>query len=337
MNKRAFSIIALSLFALALAFSCAREEDESDDAIQQRILDAYVKQNYPNAHISSTGLVVIEKEEGNGPKAIQKKWGAYISYTKQGLDGTYAEYNIGEVATMLGKYSNTEYYGPKLYLFGVGATIKGLEEALMGLREGGHAKIILPPWLSEYEEQNIYGVVQSSGQRLNAINYIYDLKVGKVIDSIVRFEIDTLESYRDKYYPDVDSVITGFYFKKLKPVAAEVDTIGNEKSANVWYVGRLLDGYVFDTNIADTAKKYGIWSSSGTYTALSVTYSETYATMAENNSLVQGFTRALKRMKYGEEAVTFFSSDYGYGYSGSGTIGAYQPLCFYLKLDENDE
>ncbi|MDD7071877.1 MAG: FKBP-type peptidyl-prolyl cis-trans isomerase [Candidatus Egerieousia sp.] len=334
MNKRLFSIVALLALAAAVALSCAREEDESEDSIQKRILDAYVLTNCPGAHVSQTGLVILNKEEGTGPKAIQKRWGAYISYSKQGLDGVYAEYNMGEIATMLGQYSKTEYYGPTLYLFGVGNTIQGLEETLIGMREGGRATVIIPPWLSGYETVNINGIVQSNGQRVNAVNFIYDLKVGKVIDSIVRFEIDTLESYRDRFYPGVDSVAQGFYFKRLKTV--EGDTIKSEESVNVWYVGRLLDGFVFDTNIADTAKKYGIYSSSGTYTALSVTYGDTYATMAESNSLVSGFTRALKKMRYGEEGVTFFSSDFGYGYQGSGTIGMYQPLCFYLKLEDEE-
>ena len=58
--------------------------------------------------------------------------------------------------------------------------------------------------------------------------------------------------------------------------------------------------------------------------------------MAESNSLVSCFTSALKKMRYGEEGVTFFSSDFGYGYQGSGTIGMYQPLCFYLKLEDEE-
>ena len=42
--------------------------------------------------------------------------------------------------------------------------------------------------------------------------------------------------------------------------------------------------------------------------------------------------------RYGERAVTFFNSDWGYKASGSGdNIGAYEPLFFYLYIEPNDK
>jgi FKBP-type peptidyl-prolyl cis-trans isomerase len=42
-------------------------------------------------------------------------------------------------------------------------------------------------------------------------------------------------------------------------------------------------------------------------------------------------------MKEGEEAVVFFSSDYGYGYSTSGEIQPYSMLRFYIKVEHIGE
>ena len=54
-----------------------------------------------------------------------------------------------------------------------------------------------------------------------------------------------------------------------------------------------------------------------------------------NNSLVDGFARAISEFKYGEEGVAFFSSSHGYKAEGSGkTIPAYSPLVFYIKTQD---
>jgi FKBP-type peptidyl-prolyl cis-trans isomerase len=49
--------------------------------------------------------------------------------------------------------------------------------------------------------------------------------------------------------------------------------------------------------------------------------------------VVQGFAYALKQMKAGEEAVVFFSSDYGYQATTSGQIQPYSMLRFYIKVE----
>jgi FKBP-type peptidyl-prolyl cis-trans isomerase len=48
--------------------------------------------------------------------------------------------------------------------------------------------------------------------------------------------------------------------------------------------------------------------------------------------VVQGFAYALKKMKEGEEAVVFFSSDYGYQATTSGQIQPYSMLRFDIKV-----
>ena len=59
-----------------------------------------------------------------------------------------------------------------------------------------------------------------------------------------------------------------------------------------------MDGFVFDTNIADTARKYHIYdnSSSSKYDSLVVSLK------SEDTSVVRGFYEAIKGMRYGETA-----------------------------------
>ena len=106
------------------------------------------------------------------------------------------------------------------------------------------------------------------------------------------------------------------------------------------YVGRRLDGVVFDTNIADTAKFYGIYDSGTTYGPTLINWGDTYDDLTMTSSetdIISGFKFALFYMKPYEAGTTIFHSQYGYSYSGSGnTIPSYSPLQFDLYLTDED-
>ena len=151
------------------------------------------------------------------------------------------------------------------------------------------------------------------------------------VDTKSIMQQDTMKAYANTHYPGLDTLKSNFYFKKLHD-GGRTDTLTNE-SIKVRYVGRLLDGWVFDTNIADTAKKYGIYDVTNEYAALDVMYAEELDRMVEDNSLVKGFCMALMEMNYGDKAFTMFYSEYGYSSSGSDQIGPYQPLIFWLYVE----
>ncbi|MDD4491555.1 MAG: FKBP-type peptidyl-prolyl cis-trans isomerase, partial [Bacteroidales bacterium] len=95
------------------------------------------------------------------------------------------------------------------------------------------------------------------------------------------------------------------------------------------YVGKLLDGFVFDTNIEDTARKYNIYDATKKYAPLDLTAH--IETETGDGKVIRGMARSILKMKYGEKAITFFSSDYGYG-STEQSFGVYQPLFFYIEV-----
>ena len=314
-NMRYF-VIALSAFMFFA--SCAKDEDVSTREIQQKILEAYIQQNYPEATQTKSGLVIISQE----PE----------------LDGTYLATTYRNVAEQLGTYSADVYYGPELMTLGYGSTITGLAEALKMMNRGSRMTVIVPPWLSNYDSDydSYYG--SSVETQTQSMSVIYELELGDVVDNITEFQIDSLESYRDIYYPGVDSTAYGYYFKKLEGTVT--DTVEAEQVVKVYYVGRLLDGYIFDTNIADTAKKYRIYDENATYEPLEVTMKSTYTAMtstgtsdSSTESYVEGFARAIKSMTYGDRAVTFFQSSLGYGETGTMSSGVGVPDYAMLKFD----
>jgi FKBP-type peptidyl-prolyl cis-trans isomerases 1 len=240
------------------------------------------------------------------------------------LAGVYKETTNEELSKVLGTYSNSTYYGPKLFEIGYGTTYSGLEELFIGMKEGGKATAIIPPWLTTKYYSNNWTETN---------NFICEVEVVDVIKDMVEYQADTMKRYAQTHYPGLDTTSSGFYFKELKDVSKDTLKSG---SVSVYYVGKLLNGFVFDTNIADTAKKYKIYNSSSSYTPLSVTIDEDLKTMTNNNNLVEGFCKAIQKMSYGDEAFTMFSSDYGYAANGNGQIGPYQPLIFWLYIEPND-
>ena len=339
---RNIRLYVAALLCGILFFSCAKERSESNDSIQRRILEAYLDVNYPNKNyeITQSGLVVLSHKEGKGNTPVNGK-AAYIRYSVKSLDGNYEKTTIKNLAETLGVYSAAEYYGPVLAEIGYGKISKGVHEAICMMKEGGSITVIVPPYLSSYDySKGMYGGVSIDETPPSTSNEIYEIELEHAITDIFKFQKDSLASFASINYPGLDSTVTGYYFKKLSGTVK--DTIEKGTKANVWYVGKLLDGFVFDTNIADTAKKYGLYDASKTYDALSVDYESTYEDMSSENDesgngYVTGFARALKSMTYGDHAVTFFWSHMGYKDKESGSIPAYSMLFFDLYVEEEEE
>lgn len=361
---KSLKYIIMAAFAGLLVFSCAKEENESNASVQKRILKAWLEVNYPNKNytVTKSGLVILDKQDGDG-LSPENEQAAYLKYSVKDLGGNYQSTMFKSVAETLGTYSQANYYGPQLSTLGYGDITEGMNEALQMMSKGAKMTIIIPPALSKYDNpenyDNGYGYGYSTEKTESAsTNLIYEIEMFDVVSNLQRYQLDSLQSFRDIYYPGLDSTANMFYFKKLEGTAT--DTIEDGKTANVWYVGRLLDGYVFDTNIEDTAKKYGLYTSGGSYEALSVTYEEKYEDMAsgvgtinvagsssssssddEGGSYVPGFAKALKCMKFGDHAITFFGSGWGYGSTGTISNGAgipsYSMLFFELYVEEPED
>ena len=95
----------------------------------------------------------------------------------------------------------------------------------------------------------------------------------------------------------------------------DADSVGMEGTANIWYIGRFLDGFIFDTNIDEVKELvYGEVASEGS--ALSYTPEE------DQTSLISAFYYTIPNLCYGQwaEFVTISSLAYGAtGRSGSTT------------------
>ncbi|MDD2642104.1 MAG: FKBP-type peptidyl-prolyl cis-trans isomerase [Bacteroidales bacterium] len=323
--------------------SCAENTTESLKDIHEKILAAHVKTiHHDTLQKTESGLYYTILKAGHGASTTDSSC-VFIRETVYDLNYNITESTDENISRQLGTFSYEDAYIPLLWYMGNSAIMMGLEEMLLQMREGDVRRIWLPYWLSAYYED---------GTSQNSSTQVYDLELVKVVNDIDKYQIDTLESFRDRFYPGLDSLERGFY--KMTIVPGTGDSLEYGTTVSAYYVGKFLDGHVFDTNVADTAVKYRIYDSSGEYSLLDVTLpdeddEDSDDTSTEDGSVVEGFSKCMLNMKYGEVAICFFHSDYGYGYSGdsdssvSGTypgggIPAYMPLFFwiYVPLDEDD-
>ncbi len=87
------------------------------------------------------------------------------------------------------------------------------------------------------------------------------------------------------------------------------DSIKMKGTAKVWYIGRFLDGFIFDTNIDEVKELiYGEESTGGT--AISITPEE------DKDSYVNSWYYAIPQLRFGQWAAVVGTSSYNYGAKG---------------------
>lgn len=314
--------------AAVLAVSCAEERSESAESVQDRILKAYVEKYYPDAVRSESGLYFLEQSEGTGRTPEDTSY-VLVEYSITYLDGTYSAYTSETIAQQLGTYTHSGYYDPRIW--SLRDNTPGIVEILTGMQEGGSVKAIIPAILLDQESG--LEITQGDGSSL-----IYDIHLLQVIDNIDEYEIGEVESYLQTNFPGIqDSTDYGFYFSILDR-GNSTDTLENEDYTSYRYIGRYLNGTVFDTNIEDTARKYRIYNGdASSYSSSSFQFYDEESDAVENNSLVEGFSKALWRMGFGDRAVVIFISELGYEDAGSGKIPGFVPLRFDIWVEENED
>lgn len=320
------------LLAAVMTVSCAVDPAEENYYSQDRVMKAWMNQNYPGISVyGDTGAYLIDMERGEGVSVADSAY-VCVHYTKRTLDGTISSTNVQELAEQLGEYSPSYWYGGNTWRVDQGYLPAGLEKALKSMRAGGRLKMAIPASASEHD----YSLYDPFKQNPETSNLVIELTLDTVIANIYDYQEKAMREWFSKNYRIADTLKEHQYFKKLEEHTADSDTVSEGASVSVRYVGRLMNGQVFDTNIEDTAKFYRIWSSSGNYNALTISYyKQNTEQYSQNNSVVTGFGQAVLEMNYDEKAVTLFGSQLGYGDSGSNpAIPEYSPLIFWLWIEK---
>ena len=329
------TLLVSLLLTASLTISCAVEPDEDSDIVYDHVMAAWMRVNYPAVNPYGThGAYVLQMDKGDGVSIGDSAY-VRVHYTKSTLDGTIVDTNDEDIAKQMGNYAVSSNYAGNTWRLTQGYVPDALEEVIRSMRSGGRATIALPKSASSHDAA-MYDAFTSK-EEVN--NYIFDLAIDTVINDIISYQDKEMQEWFRTHYNSQATIADHLYFKKLVEKTADSDTITEGASINVRYIGRRMDGQVFDTNIADTAKFYRIWSSDNGYSALSITfYKNDDDKFSSDNSVVSGFGQAIQHMNYGETAVTLFNSELGYGENGSNPgIPEYSPLFFWLYIEPKSD
>lgn len=85
--------------------------------------------------------------------------------------------------------------------------------------------------------------------------------------------------------------------------------IGEDNSAMIWYVGRFLDGFIFDTNI-DEVKELAFDEKDSGGTALS------YSVSSNKDEYISAWAYGIPKLRYGRWGAIITTSGYAYGSTG---------------------
>jgi FKBP-type peptidyl-prolyl cis-trans isomerase FkpA len=129
----------------------ANQEAVKEESLQ---IDDFIRRHKWEMETTSTGLRIMITKHGLGPNSVEGK-AVKLSYTVTLLTGD-------TVYTALKD-------GPLIFDIGKGQVISGLEEAILLLRVGDRAKIIIPSHLA-------YGLIGDQKKILQKASLVYDIE-----------------------------------------------------------------------------------------------------------------------------------------------------------------
>lgn len=359
---------ALTILAILALGGCAKESGRNDKELIVKLFDSWIEYYYGEdgktgltaTPIGDKGVMLLGEETvGDGDTWVPAFRFVKVNYTITDLEGIVEATSDENTARRTGLFINGYYYGPTIWYIteGTYGCYAGVAEALSGMKIGGKRKVAIPGWLMTSERQATKEKYVEKAES-SASSHIYEFELLEISADAFQTEIDSLEvyvkknfaeAYRDSTYYDNDNELRrGFYFESLgfgnpsgktsytMPADPANYKMPTDTTIYVNYTGRLLNGNVFDTTEADTAKVYGLYSASKTYAPLPVILYEKYTEITLNGSTtITGFSGALAKLHPYEKARTAFYSLLGYNYTGTGgAIPPFAPLIFDIQVVE---
>lgn len=350
--KNILSLVLGGLAVLLLSVSCAKEKEPSREELEQISFDAWMSLYGDGAEKQASGMYVkkLKSTTNAGAKTPSEttQW-VRVNYTGRMLtSGDVFISRDPEIAKHQGTFEYYIHYIPD-YLSMLASSaapsnyypIPGVYAALTGMKEGDIWRLYLPSNLAygsnTYSSSNSYFAGQKSLSANTPI--IMDLELVEVVDDAEKAERYQVQSYAVSALELglSDTIGPAIYRKVLSTIADTDVKVEKDSVVQYYYVGRFLDGFVFDTNVKDTADKYHL----SQYYAKS-TYQLPLATTVGKSSdddsgegVVAGLDSTLHNISYGDVAECVFTSESMYGADGrfsttSTIIPPHTPVIFQI-------
>lgn len=271
--------------------------------METKNIEAYIAENKMTATPDSNGIYMVLSKKGSGAKVEVGKI-ARINYKGSVINGMTFEDTWSEGGQ------------PYNYMVGTSSFGEGFDKALLKMKVGDKAQIIVPSAMA-FGERGISGIIPPFS------SLIFDIQVEEVMTEEVANKKE--KEYAQKMMADeaksiakyvADKKITdkpdadGIYITYLKKGTGKKPGPGSLVS--VHYTGTLLNGKKFDSSMD---RGQPIQFSLG---------------MGE---VIPGWDNVVSRMVVGDKVMALIPSAQAYGRSGSGAaIPPFSPLVFEMEL-----
>lgn len=353
MNRKTTIYRSIAAISVAAAFfGCARIGSISNEKQDTKMaFDAWMTVHHPGVDTTANGIYILEDIPGTGEYVSDSSY-IFVEYEQRELeDSTLVGYTSAELAKQMGVYDETYSFDPLIFRMTRGSCSQGLLDILKGgnkidrMRVGGTRTAIVPGWLTSTSVYYPAGNADKYVANVSGTHYSYTIKVVNTVKDIIQWQIDSIEAYMKLHDIAIEDTTKhrGFYYwrdvmREYERGVEVIDTvhIPQDSTYMINYVGRFLNGRVFDTNIKDTAKVWGLYSREKTYEPVKVSCGkDSLSYKLSGSEVIKGFSMTMHRMHPYESGRSFFTSDYGYGTTNSGIINAYSPLVFEIDIVES--
>lgn len=144
----------------------------------------------------------------------------------------------------------------------------------------------------------------------------------KALEEIKNAEKDSVAKYIAKNNLPIKSTASGLMYVVTKASTKIMPAAGD--TVVVSYVGKTLDGKLFDTSIEAEAVKGGLSQPGRVYEPISLTIGR--------GEVIPGWDEGILLMNEGSSATFIIPSDLGYGPQGNGAIQPFTTLLFNVEL-----
>ena len=343
--KNILLLVLGGLVVMASFGSCAKQDDPTWDELAQTSFDAWMSLYGEGAEKQASGMYVLKLKEGSGTKSATEasQW-VRVNYTGRALvSGDVYVSRDAEIAKMQGTFEYYIHYIPDYMSMMMYSSypsdyypIEGLYRALTQMKEGDVWRLYIPANMAyasnTFSSSNSYFAGQNALSEDTPV--IMEVELLAVVDDPEKEERSQVQNYAVSHLGVGlgDTIGPDIYYKVFSNIAEKNIAIEKDSTVNYYYVGRFLDGFVFDTNVKDTADKYNLTQ----YNLLS-TYqlplSTTVGTSSDDGGVVGGLDSMLHHLSYGDVAECIFTSESMYGNDGSFSTTAtiippYTPVIF---------
>lgn len=302
------------VLGLCLLISCADKKEEPYGEIESKALGAWIAQNEPAMLDSMTRSgMYVERLEGPSTDSIRVEVGDWIllEYTSTTLQGNVFRTRSETVAREQGTFdAHTHYVPATVYVNDPNTTMTpGEREILLGSSPGASYRLIMPSSLAfgvqGYSNNVGYGGQATLGSGMPVIETIELVEV--IRDPAARERRMVNQFARQEWGLDpADTLHNYFYYDVLEK--GEDTPLGNDSVVTVHYVGKFLDGFVFDTNVDSISLQHFQTPAAKSYEGVKLSN--------VTGNAIQAWKDYLPQMHYGELSRIVFTSPYGYGTTG---------------------